>query len=451
MIRNKCVTFEAVLDSVGLSRYQIGVIVPCALVAMSDGFDTQSIGLVAPDIASAWRVNPASFGLVFGAGLFGALVGALLFGLCGDRFGRRPSLISAVSLFPIVTLVTPLTTSVDGLLVVRFLTGLGLGGALPGVIALTSEFTPQRMRATVVSLMFCGFPLGAVVGGIMAAKLIPLFGWQSVFYLGGALPLLLIPLFALRIPESARYLTINRDYARLRPILERMGSRVRAEDIAPEPAAIRSPATSLFTEGRARGTLLLWATLFLSLLVSYVLVNWVPVMARQSGVSSVGAVLGVVVLNLGGIFGCLVMGRITDRTRRPALVLGAGYTLGGISVGAIGLTGASVTSFLIVTFVGGFLALGAQFSTVAFSANFYETALRSTGVGWAAAAGRIGAIVGPVIGGLLIGTGMTAPRLFVLTGLASFAAAAAAFALARRPTTRLQEHSQRRAARESVD
>ena len=426
------VTFETVLDSTGLSRYQIGVIIPCALVAMSDGFDTQSIGLVAPEIASAWRVNPATFGLVFGIGLFGALVGALLFGLSSDRFGRRPNLIAAVSLFAVVTLATPLVTSVDGLLVARFLTGLGLGGALPGIISFTSEFTPRRMRTTVVSLMFCGFPFGAVIGGLAAAKLIPTFGWQSVFYLGGALPLLLIPLFVLRLPESARYLTINRDYARLAPILERMGSRVRAEDIAPEPSATRFPATSLFTEGRARGTLLLWATLFLSLLVSYALVNWVPMLARHSGVSTVGAILAVAVLNLGGILGCLVLGRLTDRSRRPALVLGFAYTLGGAAVASIGLTGASWVTLLITTFVAGFLALGAQICTVAFSANFYETALRATGVGCAAAAGRVGAIFGPVLGGLLIGAGMTTPTLFLLTGLTLFGAAATAFALARR-------------------
>jgi MFS transporter, AAHS family, 4-hydroxybenzoate transporter len=447
MSSKACVSFDTVLDSTGLSRYQVGVIIPCALVAMSDGFDTQSIGLVAPDIASAWRVSPATFGLVFGIGMFGALVGALLFGLSSDRFGRRPNLIAAVSLFPVVTLVTPLVTSIDGLLVVRFLTGLGLGGALPGIISFTSEFTPRRMRTTVVSLMFCGFPLGAVIGGVVAAKLIPTFGWQSVFYLGGALPLLLIPLFALRLPESARYLAINGDYARLRPILERMGSRVRAEDIAPEAAATRSPATSLFTEGRACGTLLLWATLFLSLLVSYVLVNWVPIMARHSGVSSVGAILGVAVLNLGGILGCLVLGRLTDRFRRPALVLGFAYTLGGIAVASIGLTGASGTTLLITAFLAGFLALGAQICTVAFSADFYETALRATGVGWAAAVGRIGAIVGPVLGGLLIGTGMTAPGLFLFTGLASVAAAGAAFALGRRSSGTLRQQLRRAPAK----
>jgi AAHS family 4-hydroxybenzoate transporter-like MFS transporter len=425
------VGFDSVLDSARLGRFRLGVIVSCALVAMIDGFDTQAIGLVAPDIAADWGVNAATFGLVFGIGLFGGLVGAFLFGLTSDRYGRRPNLLVAVGLFGVVTLLTPLVDSVPELMAVRFVTGLGLGGALPGIIALTSEYTPARMRATVVGLMFCGFPLGAVLGGLVAARLIPVLGWPAVFYVGGGLPLLLLPVLALRLPESARFLAMKGDHAGLGRILRRMGSPVRPEDIQAEPAATRSGVSSLFTEGRAAGTLLIWLVMFLSLLLAYLLVNWIPIVARQTGVGAASAILGVAALNLGGILGCVTLGRLADRSRRPTLVLAVAYALGGLAIAAIGRSGGSGGTLLLACFVAGLLSIGAQLCTVALIAGFYDTALRATGVGSSVGVGRIGGIVGPVLGGLLVGAGMGAPGLFLLTGLASLGAAATLFALGR--------------------
>jgi len=425
-------TFETVLDSTGLTRYQVVVITCCALVAMIDGFDTQAIGLVAPEIAAEWGVNPSAFGLVFGVGLFGSLVGALLFGVTSDRFGRKPNLLAAVVVFALVSLVTPLATSVEGLMLARFLTGFGLGGALPGIISITSEYTPRRMRATIVGLMFCGFPLGATIGGLVAAKLIPAFGWQGVFYLGGIVPLLLLPLLVVRLPESAQFLAIKGDSERLGKILARMKSPLRAEQITPEPPATRSPVASLFTDGRATGTLLFWAGIFLSLLMAYLLVNWIPLVARQTGVGRSAAVLGVAVLNLGGIIGCLTLGRLADLTRRPTLVLGWGYALGALAIASIGLSNGSASTLLLTSLVAGFLAIGAQICTVALCASFYETALRATGVGWSVGIGRIGAIVGPILGGLMLGAGVGAPILFMVTGLSALGSAIAVFALGRR-------------------
>ena len=430
------VGFDSVLDSARLGRFRLWVIVSCALVAMIDGFDTQAIGLVAPDIAADWGVNAATFGLVFGIGLFGGLVGAFLFGLTSDRFGRRPNLLVAVGLFGVVTLLTPLVDSVPELLAVRFVTGLGLGGALPGIIALTSEYTPARMRATVVGLMFCGFPLGAVLGGVVAARLIPVLGWPAVFYVGGGLPLLLLPVLALRLPESARFLAMAGDHDGLGRILRRMGSPVRPEDIQAEPAATRSRVSSLFTEGRAASTLLIWLVMFLSLLLAYLLVNWIPIVARQTGVGAASAILGVAALNLGGILGCVTLGRLADRSRRPTLVLAVAYALGGLAIAGIGRSGGSGGTLLLACFVAGLLSIGAQLCTVALIAGFYDTALRATGVGSSVGVGRIGGIVGPVLGGLLVGAGMGAPGLFLLTGLASFGAAATLFALGRVRATR---------------
>src|SRR5438128_2065024 len=182
---------EALIDSSPLSRFQVVTMALCSIVAMLDGFDTQAIAFVAPEIASAWHLDPSLFGPVFGAGLLGGLIGAMIFGSLGDRLGRKPNLMAAMLIFSIGSLLTPFATSIGQLVAIRLVTGLGLGGALPCFISLTSEYSPRRIRSTLVSLMFCGFPLGAVVGGMVSTQLIPNFGWTSVFIVGGALPLLL--------------------------------------------------------------------------------------------------------------------------------------------------------------------------------------------------------------------------------------------------------------------
>lgn len=423
-------TFDDLLDTSPLGRLQIGVIIMCALVAVADGLDTQAIALAAPDIASDWGTSSSDFGFVFGIGLFGGLVGALAFGRTSDRYGRRPNLLAAIAVFSVASLATPLAESLTGLAVIRFLTGIGLGGALPGVISLTSEYTPRRMRATVVGLMFCGFPLGAVIGGVLSARLIPAFGWQSVFVLGGAAPLLLLPVFWVLLPESARFLSLSQDHRRLAAVLRRMGHTADAKTILPEPAPTRSPVVRLFTDGRAAGTLLLWVTLFMSLLLTYLLINWIPLVARDTGIGSSGAVLAVAALNLGSIAGQLVIGRLADR-RSPTHVTGTAFVLGGVAIAAIGLAGHSSAALLATAFVAGFLSIGAQMCTVALCAIFYETSLRATGVGWAMGIGRIGGIVGPVLGGFAVSAGTDVPLLFLLTGVASLCAGAAAFARSR--------------------
>jgi AAHS family 4-hydroxybenzoate transporter-like MFS transporter len=421
---------DTILDSGRLRRPQVMVVLLCALVATIDGFDTQAIALVAPDIAEEWGVAPAVFGVVFGIGLFGGLLGGLLFGVAGDRFGRKPVLLAATGLFGVVSLLTPLADSVPALVVVRLVTGFGLGGALPVIIALTSEYTPARMRATVVGLMFCGFPLGAVVGGLASARLIPAFGWESVFVAGGVVPLLLIPLLVWRLPESARYLALRGDRDGLVRVLRRMGIALTADEIRAEPAEARSPVVRLFTEGRAGGTVLLWATLFLSLLLTYLLTNWIPLVARGAGVDASGAIYGLVALNLGAIVGCVIIGRLADRSR-PTVVIGLAFLLGAVAIAAIGRSAASGPLLIGTSFVTGVLAIGAQMCTVALCAGFYETSLRSTGVGWAVGVGRIGGIVGPVLGGMLIAVGTSVPDLFLVTALASVAAAAAVLLLNR--------------------
>jgi MFS transporter, AAHS family, 4-hydroxybenzoate transporter len=422
---------EPLIDASCVGRFQATVIVLCALVAMADGFDTQAIAFVAPEIATAWGIAPSAFGMTFGAGLLGGLVGAMIFGMAGDRVGRKPTLLVAVCLFAVSTLVTPLVENISQLNAVRFITGLGLGGAVPSFIALTSEYAPKRFRVTIVGVMFCGFPLGAVLGGATAAKLIPAFGWQSVFIAGGLFPLLILPLFMALVPESVRFLAIKRDKAAILRVLARMKLAESWDGSMDAPKGEdQTPVARLFTNGKAAGTVLIWATLFLSLLMTYFLINWIPMVARQSGLSIQASVIAVVMLNFGAIAGCLFVGRLVDRYG-PVAPISTAFALGSFAIAAISYAGSSSAMLFALTFVTGFMSIGAQMCTVALCASFYDTAERATGVGWSIGVGRVGAIVGPVLGGVLLAAGAGVPILFLIVGLTSLGAALSVLALGR--------------------
>jgi MFS transporter, AAHS family, 4-hydroxybenzoate transporter len=421
---------DRALDSTKITAFQSTIIGLCALMAMIDGMDTQAIGLVAPAIASDWHVPAPAFGPVFGSSLFSGLIGALMVGQAGDRFGRKPVLLFSVLVLALGSLATPLTHSVSGLLIVRLVTGFGLGGALPIIISITSEFSPQRLRLNIVALMYCGFPFGSVLGGVLAAQLIPRFGWASIFYIGGVVPFILLPAFALIMPESISFLAANGKRDRVEALSKRLGLQAGDLTVVDGNPEARASIRRLFAEGRAIGTLFLWTTLFLSLLLTVFLVNWMPLVTHHAGLGIKSAVLGVAALNLGGIIGCFLIGWISRRFS-SIVPIAVAYALGGAAVALIGLVVQSGPMLLAVSFVAGILTVGSQMCAVALSASYYESALRSTGVGWALGIGRIGAIIGPVIGGVLIARHVSTPVLFLIAGAVSLGASAAVFGIAR--------------------
>jgi AAHS family 4-hydroxybenzoate transporter-like MFS transporter len=421
---------DRALDSKKITGFQSAIIGLCALTAMIDGMDTQAIGMVAPAIASDWQVPAAAFGPVFGSSLFAGLIGALVAGQAGDRFGRKPILMLSVLVFALGSLATPFTHSISALLLVRLVAGFGLGGALPLIISITSEFSPKRLRLNIVALMYCGFPFGSVLGGVMAAQLIPRFGWASIFYIGGALPVILLPIFALIMPESISFLASNGKRDKVEALSKRLGLQVDSLTVVQTSPQPRATVRRLFAEGRAIGTLLLWTTLFLSLLLTVFLVSWMPLVTHHAGLGIKNAVLGVAALNLGGIAGCFFVGWIGKRFS-SIVPIAVAYALGGAAVALIGVVVQSGQMLLTVSFVAGMLTVGSQMCAVALSASFYESALRSTGVGWALGIGRIGAVVGPVIGGVLIAQHVSTPALFLIAGAVSLGASAAVFGIAR--------------------
>ena len=428
------VNLNEFLDSGRFSLTQASIVGFCALVAMLDGFDTQSIAYVAPVIAREWGLEISAFGPIFGAGLFGLMLGALIFGPAADRYGRKRMLVVSVVIFGFGALMTPLARSLDGLLIIRILTGVGLGGAMPNLIALTLECAPRRLRATVVTIMFCGVPLGATLGGLVSVWMIPNFGWASIFYLGGILPLVLGISLAFWLPESVSYLitagaTQSDVHQALSQITHRQidGAAIFAID---EEKLTGASVSHLFKEGRAAKTLLVWLAFFMNLLVMYFLINWLPTLVREVGLQLSAAIFSTVLLNLGGAIGGVALGRLIDRAG-PFSVLSAAYALAAVAIFFVAASAGNVAIMMSSVFLAGMGIIGAQIGMNALTAELYPTAIRSSGVGWALGVGRIGSIIGPVVGGALIAENIGTTAVLNLAAVPALVAAAAVFTLGR--------------------
>lgn len=434
--RTAVIDVAELIDRRPVGRFQIRVVVLCACVVFMDGFDTQAIGYVAPALAKLWNLKPGALGPVFGAGLFGLMLGALGGGPLADRIGRKSVIVLSTLAFGLCSLMTVSADSLESLLLWRLATGLGLGGAMPNAIALTSEFSPQRSRAMLVMIMFCGFSLGSALGGVLAAHLIPAFGWTAVFWLGGVLPIALTLLLVRALPESIRLLALRDGEARrLRWILARVAPELRLATetrfVAREERLPGFTVRRLFGGGRTLGTALLWIMFFMNLLDLYFLANWLPTVINNAGLAVETAVIITTLLQIGGIAGTVSLGWLIDRCR-PYHVLAAAYLAAGLLIATIGLAGTSLALLVPAVFGAGFCIVGAQIGANALAAAYYPTAIRSTGVGWALGIGRIGSIIGPVVGGIILSLRWQTASLFAIGALPAFCAAAAAFAMSSR-------------------
>lgn len=413
---------------------QLRLLLTCAAVLFADGFDTQAIGYVAPAIAREWGLARGALGPVFSASLVGLMLGALVFGPLADRVGRKRIIVVSTAVFGLGTLATLLARDVDGLLAIRFLTGLGLGGAMPNAVAVTAEFSPHRRRATMVMTMFCGFSIGAAMGGLIAAVLIPAFGWRSVFLVGGVAPLLLAPVLAAVLPESVRFLVLSgRADGTIAGIVRRMfpgvslapGVRFTAHE-AVRPGL---PVAQLFEERRGGVTGLFWVVFFMSLLDLYFLSNWLPTVLNEIGASeSTSAWVGAL-LQVGGVVGVVTLGRVIDRFSYRALALT--YGAAAVAIVGIGLSGRSMALAAVAIFAAGFCIVGGQTAANALTATFYPTSMRATGVGWALGIGRVGSIVGPLVGGELLARHWGWEPLFMVAAIPALVAMVACLGLVR--------------------
>ncbi|VVE51524.1 MFS transporter [Pandoraea fibrosis] len=446
------IDLRALIDERPFGRYQIFVTALCALIVFLDGFDAQAIGYVAPAIVHALNIERSALSPVFSASLVGLTLGALVGGPVSDRIGRRPVLIAGMLIFGAMSLATALAQSVTSLLLLRLATGVGLGCVMPNAIALTSEFAPERVRSTAIMVMFCGFSLGAALGGLAAAGLIRDFGWQSVFIVGGVLPLLAALIAWRSLPESPRFLIVRaKDPARLRRVLRKLAPDLPADaqidggtDLH---AASRTGVSALFADKRARITLLLWVIFFISLMDLYFLSSWLPTVIHDAGIALDTAALITSMLQIGGTLGTLTLGRVFDRVS-PFKALGVVYLCAAGCIVLVGLAGTSVNVLAATIFGAGFCVVGGQIGANALAARTYPTAIRGTGVGWALGIGRIGSIVGPIVGGVLLALHWDPQHLFMIAALPVFLASVAAFMIS--VGARYEAHCAARAAGEAT-
>lgn len=381
-----------------------------------DGFDGQSMGFLVPPISESLGIPLSSFGPVLAAALVGLMIGAMVSGPIADRWGRRWVLIVSTLAFGVFSLTTTLSTSVSEFVLFRFLTGLGLGGALPNVVALASEYAPAKLQPVLVTAIFAGLPAGALVASAVASVALPLWGWKSVFYVGGVLPIVIAIVLIRSLPESVRFLTVRgADPATIRGILGRIAPELASipVDLSRSAADQKTalPVAQLFADGRAVGTILLWIPFFLNLLVLYFVVSWLPTLLRQAGTSVSVGVAAVSMFSIGGIIGSVSHGRLIKRfggQRTILLDFCASVVLIAIEASMFG----SIPVLLVLTFLLGACVQGAQAGLNVLAAVYYPTAIRSTGVGWALSIGRIGSIIGPTLGGAMLALQWTPQEIF---------------------------------------
>lgn len=421
------------IDEQPFSSYQLLVASMCAMVVFIDGFDAQVMGFVAPALSAQLHIARVALGSVISSGTLGMMVGALLFGPIADRFGRKPVLIACALMFGAGSLVTATATSVGQLTLFRVFTGFGMGGAMPNAIALTSEYMPTRTRNAAVMTMFCGFSLGSAFAGWVAAAVIRRFGWQAVFLVGGAIPIVVAILLIALLPESIRFLVLRGGHQkRVSEYLSRITPGTIASDeftVGPDEHESGSFSVGqLFAQGRAIVTLMLWTMFFMNLLNLWFLNNWLPTIMNDSGIQVETASLITSLFQIGGIVGALLLAGTVGR-RLSFGVLAATYFAAAVFILFIGEAGASIPLLILTVFASGMGVIGGQTVSNALSADFYPTAIRSTGVGWCLGIGRVGSILGPILGGFLLTYGGSARRVFWAAAVPALMATFAAIAV----------------------
>ncbi|WP_043197770.1 MFS transporter [Pseudomonas putida] len=424
----KSLDVQSFINQQPLSRYQWRVVLLCFLIVFLDGLDTAAMGFIAPALSQEWGIDRASLGPVMSAALIGMVFGALGSGPLADRFGRKGVLVGAVLVFGGFSLASAYATNVDQLLVLRFLTGLGLGAGMPNATTLLSEYTPERLKSLLVTSMFCGFNLGMAGGGFISAKMIPAYGWHSLLVIGGVLPLLLALVLMVWLPESARFLVVrNRGTDKIRKTLSPIAPQVVAEAgsfSVPEQKAVaaRSVFAVIFSGTYGLGTMLLWLTYFMGLVIVYLLTSWLPTLMRDSGASMEQAAFIGALFQFGGVLSAVGVGWAMDRYN-PHKVIGIFYLLAGVFAYAVGQSLGNITVLATLVLIAGMCVNGAQSAMPSLAARFYPTQGRATGVSWMLGIGRFGAILGAWSGATLLGLGWNFEQ--VLTALLVPAALAA--------------------------
>jgi AAHS family 4-hydroxybenzoate transporter-like MFS transporter len=414
---------RSLIDGRRMSGAQWRLVALCFLIVAVDGMDVAIMGFLAPSINAEWGLTPAAFGVVMGAAPIGLALGALVAGSSSDWFGRRRVLLGSLLVFGSFTLLTAFAPGPSAMALLRFLTGLGLGAAMPNTSTLVSEYVPRHSRSAIVATMFTGFNLGSAGIGFIAAALIPHFGWRSVLELGAILPLGLFVVLCFLLPESAQLLTVKgapaeRIASLLGGVLQIDLSGVRQFEVRESVPVTRRPLAALFSRNYALRTVTLWITYFMGLLVIYLSTSWLPLMMRNAGMSIAEAAKVTAWFQFGGAIGSVLLGVAMDRMHAHRAIA-ASYLVGSLAL--LTLSAAGATSSWVALLVGavGFFLSGSQTGLNAYAPGCYPTFARATGASWMLGIGRLGSILGSSIGGALLAQGWGFGTIFAALAIPS--------------------------------
>lgn len=419
---------ETIIEKTKISKFHGMLLFWGAVLMLFDGFDLTIYGAVVPTIMDEWGISAVQAGRYGSYALFGMMFGALIFGTLADKLGRKKIILICASIFSLFMLLTGLAPSPEVFGLFRFITGLGLGGMMPNVIGLISEYSPEGMRSRMIATIMAGYSIGGVIAAFLGMILISNFGWESVFFFG-AIPLLFLPFLAKALPDSVGTLVDKNDQKEIQKVLVNVNPTYKPSEneifVLNKPKETSSPVSSLFTRKRGFLTVMIWLTYFMSLLMIYGLNTWLPKFMTEAGFPLGSSLSFLLALNVGATIGAILMGWVADRWGvGRSLVLF--FLIATISITSLGYA-TDMTLLYIIVAIAGAATVGTQNLAHSYTSQFYPITIRSTALGWALAVGRIGGILGPVIGGILLASHLTLQLNFLVFAIPGVIAAFAVF------------------------
>ncbi|WP_425334732.1 MFS transporter [Priestia aryabhattai] len=422
----KSINVNQVINESKLSRFHINILLCGLIILLFDGFDLVVYGAVVPVLMKEWSLTAIEAGAIGSYALFGMMLGATMFGSLADKIGRKRVILICVILFSLFTALIGFASTPKIFGLFRFIAGLGLGGVMPNIIALMTEYSPKNKRGILVTTMSSGYAIGGVASAAISIGLISNFGWQSVFFIG-VIPLLILPLLYKYLPESPSYYMRNDKNEEMGKILEKINqdymyqsTNIYRIELSKEN---KTPVLELFRNKRSVSTIMFWVNAFMTLLILYGLNTWLPKLMVNAGYPLGSSLMFLLTLNFGAIIGSIFGGWLSDRwDAKKVLVLY--YVISCLSLILLGFKPGSFLLYVLLAFAGA-TTIGAQIVANAYVSQYYSMYIRSTGVGWSLGIGRLGAVLGPTLGGILLSLNLSFQMNFLIFAIPGVLAALA--------------------------
>ncbi|HCQ9721982.1 TPA: aromatic acid/H+ symport family MFS transporter [Acinetobacter baumannii] len=422
------VNINDLIDKACFTSFHWKVLIWCLLIIIFDGYDLVIYGVALPLLMQQWSLTAVEAGLLASAALFGMMFGAMIFGTLSDKLGRKKTILICVTLFSGFTFIGAFAKGPTEFAILRFIAGLGIGGVMPNVVALMTEYAPKKIRSTLVAIMFSGYAIGGMTSALLGAWLVKDMGWQIMFLIAG-IPLLLLPLIWKFLPESLAFLVKSNHSEQAKNIVSKIAPQTQVNAntqlVLNESTTTDAPVRALFQQGRTFSTFMFWIAFFMCLLMVYALGSWLPKLMLQAGYSLGASMLFLFALNIGGMVGAIGGGALADRFHlKPVITIM--FIVGSAALILLGINSPQFILYSLIA-IAGAATIGSQILLYTFVAQFYPTALRSTDMGWASGIGRIGAIIGPVLTGALLSFELPHQMNFLAIAIPGVVAALAIF------------------------